>query len=269
MARVCLGSSCEVVGTQPPPSPFGSREPGTHQEQEAQEGWPSSHAKEPQEPVALGNSKVLWFENNSRVVVLALREGHEVEELLWFLEELNKDTETLQEAPAPPAEPVAKAARTVVPRALEDIVKESLEKLELNEQCLRVNYINSRNSFRIQRLCDKAIKEVYVRTLKKKLNEALEQDNLESVNRAFLLAVTQCIGFLDGLDAPETSATSSSSHQALAEAPAEEAPAEAPAQASAEAPAQAPAGAPAEALAEAPAKRRIRKKISQILDKED
>ena len=35
--------------------------------------------------------KILWFENNSRSVILALQQGREVEHLQWFMNELHKD----------------------------------------------------------------------------------------------------------------------------------------------------------------------------------
>ena len=35
--------------------------------------------------------KILWFENNSRSVILALQQGREVEHLQWFMNEPHKD----------------------------------------------------------------------------------------------------------------------------------------------------------------------------------
>ena len=35
--------------------------------------------------------KILWFENTSRCVVLALQQGREVEHLQWFMNEPRKD----------------------------------------------------------------------------------------------------------------------------------------------------------------------------------
>ena len=67
--------------------------------------------------------KVLWFENNARCVVLALRQGKEVEQLLWFVEELNSDIEAL-------SDPVAKSKRqSKLPEDLEGPVEDTLRNL--------------------------------------------------------------------------------------------------------------------------------------------
>ena len=43
--------------------------------------------------------KILWCENNSRCVILALKQGREVERLQWFTNELHKGTKNLAEDP--------------------------------------------------------------------------------------------------------------------------------------------------------------------------
>jgi len=42
--------------------------------------------------------KILWFENNSRCVIVALKQGREVEHLQWFMDELHKDIWNLGES---------------------------------------------------------------------------------------------------------------------------------------------------------------------------
>ena len=206
--------------------------------------------------------KVLWFENNSRVVVLALREGHEEEELLWFLEEMNKDQEGTNPEPDTAAPVGKKVRKTEVPEPLEDLVKDCLQDLEGHPQCLRAHWQNSRHSFRLQRKSDKTIQEVRVKDMKKKLSEALEQDNFEPVQRNFLKAVAGCLAFLDGQDDPDQE---NLEEELAVHLPAQQASAEAPEEALVEAPAeQALAEAPAEAPeTPAPARKRVRRKGQQ------
>ena len=124
--------------------------------------------------------KILWFVNNSRCVKLALRQNHEEDELLWFLQELKNDIVALRD---PAAHESSDAPDDLVditdseedtdsdPDAFDwkewtmDLVRETKNKLKGHAQCASVVFLKSRQSFRICRQ-DKVVNEVKVYKMK-------------------------------------------------------------------------------------------------------
>jgi len=165
--------------------------------------------------------KVLWFENNSRCVVLALKQGKEIEHLQWFMEEVNKDIENHvvfsdpecpEDQPGPG--PSHKTSRVQIPEDLEDLVNKCLETLQEHPESLAAVYLASRNSFRVHRK-DKAWKDIKVKDLKRKRAQAFEQQDQELVKRQFDIAVQGCIEFLDSR-VPGAAASSNQQPEGLA-----------------------------------------------------
>ena len=79
--------------------------------------------------------KILWRESNSLCVILALKQGREVEHLQWLMHELHKDIKNLAEdpevadGPEDQAGPGHKSNKLKLSEDLENLVKESLEQL--------------------------------------------------------------------------------------------------------------------------------------------
>ena len=145
--------------------------------------------------------KTLWFENNSRIVVLALQQGQEIDHFKWFLEEINKDIEghAYEEEPEPDEPEPAKSRKCVkveIPKDLEDIVEHAVTTLQGVHNCLTANYIPSRMSLKVVRSSDKEGKEIRVKDLKRKQQKALESENLHEVQHQFNVAMQQCMEFL-------------------------------------------------------------------------
>jgi len=185
--------------------------------------------------------KVLWFENNSRCVVLALKQGKEMEHLQWFMEEVNKDIENHAalsdpECPEDQPGPSHKTSRVKIPEDLEDLVNECLETLHEHPESLGAVYLTSRSSSRVHRK-DKTLKDIRVKGLKRKQAKALGQQDQEPVKRQFDFAVQACIEFLDS----RVPGAAASSNQQLEPAVPEGAP---QAEGAAEGLAEVPGGAP-------------------------
>lgn len=204
--------------------------------------------------------KVLWFQNDSRCVTLAVKKGQEaLDDVQWFLQELSKDIEHLEEVPEGPVE-VSKEIRAPIPEDINDIVNDSLQTIRDHPQCLSAVFLQSRSSIRVQRRNIKATKDLRVKDLKRKRAESVEQDNQDIVKRLFDPIVQSAISFLD-LQVPAGAASSNQAPadpgndaqglpQEPADEPAEELDAEEPAQEPAE-PAQEPAPELAQHLAPA------------------
>ena len=172
--------------------------------------------------------KVLWFQNDSRFVTLAIRDGKGEDEadafayVHWFLQELSKDFESPAFKEAPVEEPAEhKGVRAPVPEDLQDIVTETLKTLTEHHPCLSARYFHSRLSIRVQRRNDKVSQDFRVKGLKRKRDEAAEQDSQDLIKRQFDLAVQSAISFLDS-EAPAEDADSSHQAQGLAAEPAAE-----------------------------------------------
>ena len=162
--------------------------------------------------------KILWCENNSRCVILALKQGREVERLQWFMHELSKDIENLAEdpevsdGPEDQAGPGHKNSKLKLSEDLENLVKESLEQLREHPQSLRAVYLTSRSSFRVSRKKGNGCKLIRVMDLKKKQAEALEQEDQQPLKRQFSFAVQACIELLESA-APGAAASSNQQPQ--------------------------------------------------------
>lgn len=159
--------------------------------------------------------KVLWFQNDSRCVILAVKKGQEaLDDFQWFLQELSKDIEDLEEVPEEPVVGVGhKEIRAPIPEDIQDVVNESLQTIRDHPQCLSTVFLQSRSSIRVQRKNDKATKDLRVKDLKRKRAESAEQDNQDIVKRQFDLVVQSAISFLD----PQVLAGAASSNQAPAD----------------------------------------------------
>ena len=155
--------------------------------------------------------RTLWFLNNSRCVKLALRQNHEEDELLWFLQELKNDIVALRD---PAAHESSDAPDDLVditdseedtesdPDTFDwkewtmDLVRETKNKLKEHAHCANVVFLKSRHSFRICRQ-DKVVKEVKVYKMKKTLTQAMKIDNLQYLEQAFDLALSHGEEFLN------------------------------------------------------------------------
>ena len=160
--------------------------------------------------------KILWFENNSRSVILALQQGREVERLQWFTSELHKDIRNLVVDPEVSYGPENQAGaghknnKLKLSEDVENLVKESLEQLRDHPQSLSAVYLTSRRSFRVSRKKDKGSKIIRVKAMKRKQAEALEQKDHQPLKRQFSFAVQACIEFLESA---EPGAAASSNQQ--------------------------------------------------------
>ena len=169
--------------------------------------------------------KLLWFQNDSRNVILAMREEQGLEDLGWFLAEMEKDIgeHAFQEAPEEAPDSSAPAVRKEIPGAMsEDLkpfVKAALGEIHSHPQCLNASFLQSRLSFRVQRK-DKSSKEFKVKDLKRKRTEAAEQDNQDLVQRQFDVVQIAARSFLEAPDS--STGPSSSTNQQAPEAPSAE-----------------------------------------------
>jgi len=141
--------------------------------------------------------RILFVQNLPNMVILGLSgtpgvpqgsQQDEIGTLQWFLEELQKDIETLQGQEQ--AEQPKK--RGSVPQEDKEIVEECIERLQSHPQCLRVCYMPSRHSFRVVRQ-DKSSSEFLVTGLKRKR----QGTEMEEVDNQFNKAVSAALVFLD------------------------------------------------------------------------
>ena len=152
--------------------------------------------------------KILWFENNSRCVSLALQQGREVEHLQWFMNELQKDIRNLavepeaSDGPEDQAGPSHKKSKLKLSEEFENLVQESLEEIREHPQSLSAVYLTSKSSFRVSRKKDNGWKIIRVKGLKKK----------QPLNRQFSFAVKACSEFLESAD-PGAAASSNQQPQ--------------------------------------------------------
>ena len=140
--------------------------------------------------------KILWFENNSHCVILALQQGREVEQLQWLMNELHKDIGILN---------VERATghtnnKLKLSKDVENLVKESLEQLREHPQSLSAGYMTWRNSFRVRRKKDNGNKIIRVKDLKRIQAEALGQEDQQPLKWQFSFAVQACIEFLESAE---------------------------------------------------------------------
>ena len=142
--------------------------------------------------------KVLWFQNQVRFVVLALRTGQESPDLQQFLEELQKDVEILLENEADPGRS-HKQKKVEVPDEEQEVVQRALNLLEEHSSCKSAKYFPSRKVFQVI-LQDKSCAEFGVKDLNKKRQEALKQEGIGCIETAYDKAMSAALNFLDGTE---------------------------------------------------------------------
>jgi hypothetical protein len=149
--------------------------------------------------------KVILVQNRSQSLCLAFKPGEEVETLQWFLEELEKDLEKMQDQAAAPQGPQKQRQKHC---GLGDeeaqVAKTSLEKVKGHPQCLNASYLPSRSSIKVIKK-DKNTKQFFVKGLvviRKKFaeTEADETMKKEALDPVFDKVVTSALVFLDGGD---------------------------------------------------------------------
>ena len=138
--------------------------------------------------------KTLWFQNESRAVIFALRQGQDgLDDFTFFLQELQKDIEGLK-TKDPDENPVQ--PKTKLPEDLEEIVPDILKALSNHPECKTAHFLESRGSLRILRK-DKVMKDIYVKGLKRKRAESAEVDNKTAIlQRLFDQAMQSALSFL-------------------------------------------------------------------------
>lgn len=158
--------------------------------------------------------KVILVQNQTLFLSLAFKPGEEIEALQWFLEELEKDIEKLQNKAAPQTtqeqdddtqEPprFSKQQKHRVGHEEHQVVQASLNKLLEHSECLRASFLSSRGSFRVIKK-DKSSSEFLVSGLMKKRKVAQNRDDddaWEGMNTKFDKAVASALVFLEGGDA--------------------------------------------------------------------
>ena len=96
--------------------------------------------------------KVLWFQNDSRCVILGVLDGDEgLAAFRWFLEELSKDSKDVggPAAAGDAGEPAESEPSDRGPDEFGIIVSGALQILHSNERCLQATYLPSRVSIRV------------------------------------------------------------------------------------------------------------------------
>ena len=136
--------------------------------------------------------KVLWFQNQLRYVVLALKTGEEAASLQHFLDELLKDVESLSEQDAD-----RKQQKRQVPEEETQVVERALEILRDHSACRSAKFFPSRSCFQVV-LQNKTCEEFRVKDLTKKRKESLNQDDSSGIETVFDKAVQQALNFLNG-----------------------------------------------------------------------
>ena len=168
--------------------------------------------------------KVLWFHNSQKCVTLALREDkvgkstdvdqgevqgegegedHAIEDLRWFLTQLDNDIVSMQ--PAEPDTIPAKAkAKALVGRAggaappeLEDMVEPCLELLRSDPACKTAAFHTSKSSFSVVREEGKARKSFRVLGFQRK-RKAAETSDTKDLQDAFDRSVQRARTWMAG-----------------------------------------------------------------------
>ena len=150
--------------------------------------------------------KILWFMNDSRSVVLAVR-NERLDDFHWFLQELVKDVQEHVLGQDDDQEPAGRRkGGGEIPEDLQDPVHETLQTLREHPQCLSAVWMPARLSFRVHRKSDKSMKELRVKDLKRKRSQAAETNNQTLVKNQFDMLVPEASEFLDSSDlAPDAS----------------------------------------------------------------
>ena len=147
-----------------------------------------------------GRGRVLWFKNESRFVLLAVKATEEgVADLAWFLQEMKKDIAALQEDDIEEEEATAtKERRGGVPEVIQGMVSEAMESLQAHPQCATVMFLPSKNAMRMVRKGDKAEKRITIKQLKKLLAKSDASACEDAIQRQFDRLQAEAVEFLDG-----------------------------------------------------------------------
>ena len=141
----------------------------------------------------------IWFQNKSECMVLAIRDGLEgLEDLYFFLNELRTDIQEqhLTEPSRAPADPL--------PEHLMENLDEARQTLQKHHRCASVLFLPSRQCLRVVRNTDKATKQFRVKCLNKRRRRA-ESAGSGDDNEDLLLdsLVDDAISFLEGSEAED------------------------------------------------------------------
>ena len=150
----------------------------------------------------------LWFQNRSECVVLAIRDGLEgLEDLFFFLKELRTDIQEQQlvEVSRAPVDPP--------PEHLMKDLDEARQTVENHHRCASAVFLPSRRCLRVVRNTDKATKELRVKCLNKKPRRAAGSGKRRRAESAgsgddnedllFDNLVDDAISFLEGSEAED------------------------------------------------------------------
>ena len=140
--------------------------------------------------------KILWFQNTSRTVVLAVKD-ESLGDLEWFLQELHKDLQNLADEKDDELA-IRRMASQPIPEDIQVEVNEGLETIRESSACLSVNWLQSRSCFRITRKSDNVVRHCCVKSLKKGRLEAEEHNNTEILQRMFASVTQEIMEFLSG-----------------------------------------------------------------------
>ena len=111
--------------------------------------------------------RVILAQNLTNSVVLAFKPGRELQDLSWFLQEVDKDLKDLDTE-----EPAAKQAKLELDPEENSIIEECTRDLMSHAGCHKALFLPSRSVFRVIRK-DKISREFAVLSLKKKRQEAI------------------------------------------------------------------------------------------------
>ena len=146
-----------------------------------------------------GEGRVLWFKNESRFVLLAVKATAEgLEDFTWFLKELQSDIAAVQEEDIDAADAKAnKELRPGVPADIQGMVRETVESLQDHPQCAAVKFLPSKNAMKLVRN-DKVQKRITIKQLRKLRSKSDASTCEDAIQRQFDRLQAEAIEFLDG-----------------------------------------------------------------------
>ena len=168
--------------------------------------------------------QVILVVNQTRHITLAFQEGQELEGMQWFLTELQKDLETINEDDQEDKEENLEEKSEddeedkEGDQEFEDLhiqlQKKYLERLRMHEQCKRASWPPSKPCYRVLNK-DKATKHFVVQDLKKRRKDFTHRGdplNLQVLQTNHDRAYQEAVGWLDSFsDRPSAPAAASSS----------------------------------------------------------
>ena len=135
------------------------------------------------------------MQNNLSVVILAFKRGSEIEDLRWFIRELEKDLDKASD----PAEPEAKHQKVELEPEEQKVASEIAGRLQEHEQCQRVAFCPSRCSFKVIRT-DKATGQFTVKNLNTQRKRALKTSVWDGVVVVYDQAFERALEFLKAIE---------------------------------------------------------------------